>query len=432
MTLASTSRYYNDGWESDLTSLPGWKEADDSTRERIIAAAKQYINHGDPETDAWFGTTSFRYSALAGYKALRLVFDKEPQYIREIPPEIWRKWAAVILDYPNSSDSRNKEHREPLLLLAYRNAPDELIDRLMILLDQENAHHCDIDIATQIDCYCDERLAIALCHKLQDKKLTAKSIGSLLRYLLSKQIEPAKIFAQSQISIPPASVGKAREIAIVASKMLMLYGDDESWLLVWNAIQHDLEYGKTVLEAVSFANEYQGSIEYRLREDYIADLYIFLVKQYPELQQPQEGSENKEPRGIEAYVVDGEDGIRRWREQIPQRLQTRGSFEACEALRRIIRELPEQKDKLQWRLPEAEASARRKTWKPPEPEDILQLVTNHEPSALELYNYQRRTQYPNPNSANADASSSHQSIRYVGWCSTCRISIASRTLAARD
>lgn len=376
MTLMPTSCSYGDSINSDLTALPGWQEADNLTRMRVIAAAKQYIHDGEPETDAWFGKNSFPRSALAGYKALRLVLEKEPRYLLDIPPEIWRKWTAIILDYPGSSDSRNSEHREPLLFLVYKNAPEEFISRLMFLLEQDNAQHGDIYISNQVERLWDERLAIALFHKLQDDKLAANSIGSLLKLLLSKQVKSAKIFAQNQISTPPPTAGKAREIAIVAAKMLMLYGDNESWLLVWESIQSDSEYARAVLESVSFANTFQGSIECRFHEDYIADLYLFLVERYPEPRQ-QESLQDEELKGVEAYAICPEDSIRMWINYIPQRLQERSTPEACEALRKIIRELPEQKDKLQWRLLEAEAATRRKTWKPPQPENIFQLVENH-------------------------------------------------------
>ena len=63
---------------------------------------------------------------------------------------------------------------------------------------------------------------------------------------------------------------------------------------------------------------------------------------------------------------------------IPQRLQARGTPEACDALQKIICELPEQKEQLQPRLLEAENLARRNTWKPPTSEQILQLVGSHQ------------------------------------------------------
>ncbi|NJO75497.1 MAG: hypothetical protein HC833_18055 [Leptolyngbyaceae cyanobacterium RM1_406_9] len=44
------------------------------------------------------------------------------------------------------------------------------------------------------------------------------------------------------------------------------------------------------------------------------------------------------------------------------------------------------KDKLQWRLLEAEALVRRKTWQPLTPKEFLQFVISKEPSNLDLSN----------------------------------------------
>ena len=73
-----------------------------------------------------------------------------------------------------------------------------------------------------------------------------------------------------------------------------------------------------------------------------------------------------------------------WKNYIPQRLQERGTPEACDALDRIIHELPEQKEKLQPMLLAAESLARRNTWKPLEPEQFLQFVISQEPSNSEV------------------------------------------------
>ena len=38
MTLESDSKYYGSDLIADLTTLPGWRDADDGTRARIVAA----------------------------------------------------------------------------------------------------------------------------------------------------------------------------------------------------------------------------------------------------------------------------------------------------------------------------------------------------------------------------------------------------------
>jgi hypothetical protein len=52
----------------------------------------------------------------------------------------------------------------------------------------------------------------------------------------------------------------------------------------------------------------------------------------------------------------------------------------------MIVELPDQKESLQQNLLEIESSVRRKTWKYPTPEDILQLVVIQQPPNSELHN----------------------------------------------
>jgi len=76
MTLLPTSTHYNQPWEVDITTLPGWQEADETTRRRIIGAAKQYIYRGDPKTNDWLGKNSFPQYVLSGYQALRLISVK--------------------------------------------------------------------------------------------------------------------------------------------------------------------------------------------------------------------------------------------------------------------------------------------------------------------------------------------------------------------
>ena len=377
MTLMPTSTHYDERFEPDLTALPGWKEAEEATKIRIIAAAKVYIYQGEPETNAWLGTNSFRYSALAGYKALRLILLKEPEFISTISADMWKKWTSIILDYPNAGEDKNKEIRQKLVKLAYLNAPDEFIRTLIILINEENKQLGSIHITDQVRHCWDERLATVILDKVKAEPLTAKSLGCLLKELLIYQVNQAKTFAESLISIPPPNSGEERAKAIVAAQMLILYAEDAGWSVVWRAIQEDSEFGREVMESVSYSIKFEGSVEQRIKEDCIAELYIFLAQQYPDPEESQEkNSQDEELKGVEAYVMESEDSIKIWRDYIPQRLQERGTAQACEALRKIIRTLPELKDKLQWRLLEAEALSRRQTWKPLKPDEILQIVSN--------------------------------------------------------
>jgi len=379
MTLMPTSTHYDNHslYKADLTELPGWKDTDEVTRERIIAAAKKYIYVGDPQTDAWLGTNSYPYSALDGYQALRLILLKDSEFISTISADVWKKWVAIILDYSNSGEGEGKAHREILIERAYQNAPDEFTRVLMILINKENKETGSTYINSKIRHCWDDHLAMVILNKIHDATLTTASLGSLLKDLLINQVTEAKTFAESLITLPFSQTVEERERAIMAAKLLVLYAEDSGWSVVWKVIQQDAEFGREVIESVSYSIKFQGDVEQKLREDCIADLYIFLAKEYPDVEQDQEeSSQDEEPKGVEAYIVGPEDSVKMWRDYIPQRLQERGTPEACEALRKIIRELPELKDKLQWRLLEAEALTRRQTWQPPQPEQVLQIIDN--------------------------------------------------------
>ncbi|MEH2332388.1 NACHT domain-containing protein [Nostoc sp.] len=401
LTLEADSTHYGDPFGSSLINLPGWNEAEDLTKERILNAARLYLSDGDPENQAWLGTNNFRYSASLGYQALSLLLQKSPDFISSLSGKEWQKWTAIILAYPNWGRTEDQEPRQILINKAYENAPSEFIKVLIILIEKQNREHGFVEINRFIKNCWDEKLGKAIFDKVQDKELTDKSLGDLLENLLRYRFIEAKAFAESLITSPLPSSSEERAKAVAAACVLMLYAEDADWSVVWPAIQQDSEFGREVIEKITSSVEYSGSIERRVPEQYIADLYIFLTKQYPDSDgNKQNISEDEELIGITAYVESvQEHNIKTWKNYIPQRLQERGTPQGCEALRKIIRELPELKDKLQWRLLEAEALTRRQTWQPLQPEQILQIVSN-KPKNQSTYINQRGVFITMPDSNN--------------------------------
>ena len=77
LQLKPESTHYDKDSEPDLTLLPGWKSADDSTRRRILAVGKRFVLAQDPHNESWLGTKSISWAALAGFKALVLILKEE-------------------------------------------------------------------------------------------------------------------------------------------------------------------------------------------------------------------------------------------------------------------------------------------------------------------------------------------------------------------
>ena len=385
MTLLPTSTHYNRSWEVDIMTLPGWQEADETARRRIIEAAKKYVFEGSPNTDDWLGTNSFPHAVLSGYQALRLISVQEPEFISTLAAEIWKKWTSIILDYPNARGDKSVEVRERLLKEAYQNAPNEFFRVLNILIDQEALKSGSISIHREVECCWDEQLERFLLAKAREEMMSPRGLASLLNILLAHQVEGAISFAESLITLPFPEDEKKREKVSVAAQNLILYSADTAWPRIWKIVEEYPEFGKEVFETISFPLKYSGATEKHIKPEYLADLYIFLVKQYPDPDiKSHVNPEKEEITGLRAHSIGPEDSIRMWRDSIPQKLQELGTPEACQALRKITDVLPEFKEQLQWRLPQAEALTRRKNWKPLTPEEFFQFVIIHDLSNSEV------------------------------------------------
>jgi len=353
MTLEPYSTFYGDGLESDPTVLPGWNVADAATKARIVEAAKRCVLEQDPKTQEWLSTNTMPPLAFSGYRALLLLLRESPDFIPTIPTDVWKKWTPTILAYL-------KPHRE-LVKLVYEHVPDDTIRALLIMIDKQNKEHDHIFITRKVECCWDDYLADALLKKAKDEKLKPECMGSLLGDLLNHNVDEAKVFAESLVPLPLPSSEDARNRAIVAARVLMIHANDAGWSVVGPAILEDTEFGREVISAVAHNAE---SIWKRLTEDQLADLYIWLVRQYPHAEDPKHDG---------AYIVEPRDRVTNWRNSILHHLKERGTHHACEAIQRISHKLPEL-DWLKWTLWEAQNNTRRCTWVPPQPADILKLA----------------------------------------------------------
>jgi predicted NACHT family NTPase len=390
MSLEPTSSHYHFCDKPDLTEFPGWIEAEVDTRKRVIETAKAYLDVGQSDIKKTLNTNHFTHDEFAAYQALYLLLKQEPEFLSTVSSQIWMKWTPVILKHTGFcfGDIQKDIYGKEILRRAYEINSDRFIDILIDFIHQQN-YKChtlyDFDIYRSAKDLLDLPLVIPVFEKLKDQDLTADLLEVILKDLFVYDPEESKRFATSFIKPSSLDLEESKARAVVAACMLIMnHIDDSSWSLLWTLVQKNNQFGREIFESIAFQAAHEGQIEKQLKEEYLADLYIFLSQQYPEIEQPQ--TKAQELRGIQAQIQEKPDSVRMWRNYIPQRLQERGTPEACEAFRKIIRKLPELADELQCRLVETKAAARRITWNPPQPEDILRLVLSQEPSNLDLSN----------------------------------------------
>jgi len=166
--------------------------------------------------------------------------------------------------------------------------------------------------------------------------------------------------------------------AKIAAGALMSHADDAGWSVVWPAMEKDIEFGQGVMLAIETSSGVRSMRTMkRFTEDQLADLYIWIIRQYHQYQHTVDPEHNE----IHPTITIGEN-IFNWSYSILNLLKERGKPQAVEAIRRISRELPEQ-DWLKWTIIEAQDLARRETWTPLQPDYILQMARDQRTRLVE-------------------------------------------------
>jgi hypothetical protein len=356
---------YLEGCKLDLTKLTGWQEADEATRKRIIEGAKKYIQQQSDIDYGWIGTNTYNRPAIGGCRALHLLLKESSDFLNTLSPEIWRKWSPVIIAAP--CDNQHEDYYLEIVKRAYLNATQESINTLITLVEKENQEHDYLFVINRFDKCWDERLKLALLEKAKDLSLKPKCVGQLLEELLKQGLTEARDFAKSLISFPLPLVENEREKALIASRVLVENSDPSSWSFLWSLIQQDSSFGREVLELA--ADRYLHGIQLHLTETQLADLYLWLVHQYPYDEDPDYSDE------VLAHSVTVRERMAHIKHSVLSQLKERGTLQACAEIQRIRQVFPD----MTWlskTLLDALSNMRRRTWQPPQPEQILQIASD--------------------------------------------------------
>lgn len=367
MTLEPNSTHYGDEFNSDLTALPGWNIANEETRGRIIRAACVYVLEAEPTPEEWLGKNIFHRPSYAGVRALRLLRDKDPAFIEDLPSATWKKWASAILAGPWSGGADDSEIIEALVKKAYDHAPEEIIHALDVMIDKEDGDHGHIFTMGRVkDCW-NERLAKAVLDKSKNDRLKPSSVGDLFGELVGHKVHEAYEFIRSLLHQQDTERQKT-DLAFFAAKALISGDPKPNWPYVWPLLREDERFGKKVLESVSYEDRSAGAMMQALSENQLAELYVWLSRKYPHAEDPKHDG---------AYTVGPRDSIAHWRDELLRNLELCGTPEACKAIHQIMAELSHL-SWLKWTLLNARAATRQKTWTAPSPKDVLEITKNSE------------------------------------------------------
>lgn len=151
---------------------------------------------------------------------------------------------------------------------------------------------------------------------------------------------------------------------ILGCRQIVFQCKQSYWQIIWQFINSDTEFGKDLIQHISYYRTEGRSFLGKFNESEIAKLFVWIVKQFPY-------TDDKIEKG--AHFVGQREEVGYFRDHLISVLKLRGSNEAKSAIEYIKNELPE----LEWLnrvLYETKIISRIKTWVPPSPYDILILA----------------------------------------------------------
>ena len=355
--------------EADLTKTPGWRDADDPLRTRLIRAAEIYLRKGDPNFDQSLGTDNLHRPSLAGYRAFRLLFTKTPSALEALDGTFWRRWAAIIVAYPTDNDEL--PNQQALIALAYAHVREDVLQAFDLLAKRAIATGEASWLRIQLDklrsCPSDDVLKSTLLGMLNDPALNPDQTGPSLAELLRRHLIDAKEFARSCLKLPIPAEESARKRALIAARELLLSAERGTLTAIWPAIESDNLFGEALfldLAQQGLAPLRSGSVPSNLTEHELGDLFLWLERHFPR---------TADPDHRQAHTVGPRESVAQLRDGVLQVLSGRGTVDAVRELQRLKNELPE----LQWLYTvvlNAQNEMLRRTWLPPKPGEILSLV----------------------------------------------------------
>ena len=369
MTLEDNSRYYGNELNSDLTSQPGWKVCDRFLKERIVKAAKKYILENDANTNHWLGKDISHRPATAGYKAFIMLRKLDPEFLNSLSTDTWEKWASIIIGYHENSGVTGEDVVFlEIIKQAYQNAPQKVIDTLLILIDKENEKYDSLFILSKIEDCLDKKLQDVLLDKAKKGSLKPSCFKDLLSYLLRVNNQKAKSYAESLLALPLSKDSKYLERSKASALALLTHAKNAGWDTIWEVIRVDTEFGKDVLMSLPSSSilSKTKSLSERIGEKNTADLFIWLSKHFHQ-------EEDLKEEG--AHWVKPRESLAHFRDSLLGSLQEKGTKGSLRAIEQIQKELPDL-DSLNFYLVKARENVRRTNWFPLSTNDFLLLTKN--------------------------------------------------------
>lgn len=349
------------GWSSAIQGTPGWKDCDELTQRRIQEAARNFLLNYPPESDEWFGSGSCTWKRFSTYLAIRFIAERK-EIVDSIPDDIWIRLVPYMVD--DSPVINDHESYRMLFDLAFQKAPEVTKIYLLRLIESEDKRHGRIYFIDHLKGCWKAELTPVILNKLKSGDLKPGSFRDIIKFLFDIGIPDIEEVVVNKIARLREDGISDREMLREAFVLLLLCWGGKYWSLIWEFFLECPEYAEEII--YKLADRIEGrdaSFADNLTESHLAELYLFMSNRFPLAEDPK----------LEGEVT-ARHSVGELRNSFLKRLVNRGTEEACTAIESLVEKLPAQRSFILWHLREAQINALKRTWQPPMPSHIINLL----------------------------------------------------------
>lgn len=361
VTVRPGTRHYMDEFQPDLTAHPRWDKLSKAVRANLVGAAPIYLRNAAPEPDKWFGKDVRFFAAEAGYRALILLLRMAPTELSRLPGEVWRTWSSIMVSWSCTANGARVEDKEALFSLALPHARAELTADLLALLDSRLTAEQPCFLREEIRLLDSGALATKLGERLRARRISSMVRSELLDHLSVNHADAVR--AQLYNWLAPrarrSNPSRARDVVV----RLLANDAEMSWPLLIRLMNDDATLMEEALLGWGAAYDRRTP---ELPDPALADLFIWLMKRFPS---------SEDPEFDDAHFVGPREAVGNWRDSILRILESRGTSESLEAVRRIVSELAEY-EYLSQVLLRAERAYQEESFQPVRPEELDDLAAS--------------------------------------------------------
>src|SRR5262249_24424413 len=204
---------------------------------------------------------AYCHGDVAAYRALILLKDVDPDEYDGLDPEMWAKWAPVVVVVPKETGTESGEFDALIAADASDKAPTEFARTVQWLIRAERrrspaqpppqspqpAPSAVISpfwiLRTLRKCWGSKALKEMVFAELKNHTNSPAQFESLLEPLLEAEFAPARYFAASRLTARRLRTPNHRPFGFAAATQLAAHSLALCWPLIWKQVLNDRQFG---------------------------------------------------------------------------------------------------------------------------------------------------------------------------------------------